>query len=85
MIPHYQNFWRQLKPHIVAINHQDQIVITYLFGLAEEVVYSFDFTSMTSFIPVIACEDFTKVDKCWRRIVEKEGREESLAELIVGS
>lgn len=63
MVSPDHNFGRQLKPDIIAINDQDQIIILDRRAL-QKIVYPAYLASMTSSVPSCSIENLAIVDQC---------------------
>ena len=74
MISSDHDFRRELKPNIVTIDDQYQIIVLDLRPIAQKVEDAFYLASVTSFVPIVTIERFSIVDQCRRGIAEYEGR-----------
>lgn len=78
---HY--FGRQLKPDVIAIDDQDQIIILDLLLVVEKIVHPANLARMASLIPSRSIEDLAVVDQCRRWVAEDERGEQRLAEVWI--
>ena len=64
----------ELKPNIISINDQYQIIVLDLRPIAQKVEHAFYLASVTSFVPIVTIERLPIVDQCGRGVAEYEGR-----------
>lgn len=63
MVSPDHNFGWQLKPDIIAINNQDQIIILERRAF-QKIMNPAYLASMTSFVPSCSIENLTIIDQC---------------------
>lgn len=72
MVSSNHNFGRQLKPDVIAIDNQDQIIILDLLLIVEKVVYPTNLASMGSLIPSWCFKNLAIIDQCRRWVAKYE-------------
>ena len=65
---------RELKPYIITINDQYQIIVLDFRSIAQKVEHAFYLASVTSPVPIVAIERHPIVNQCRRGVAEYEGR-----------
>ena len=83
MISSDHDFWWKLKPHIITINDQYQIIILNLRPIAQKVEDAFYLASVTSLVPIVTIECHPVVDQCRRRVAEYKGRKQCFTEIRI--
>ncbi len=66
--------WRQLKPHVVPIDDQDQVIVLDFLSVRQKLVYPPDLPGVSAVTPItLGIKSLPVVDECRGRVTEDKG------------